>query len=72
MSVDWESTFSSWAKPPGKTEQEGCENAEGAIKNAIAASDKLKSRNIKVFTQGSYQNNTNVRQDSDVDIGILC
>jgi len=72
MKDDWESIFSSWAKPPGKTEQERCENAERAIRNAIAASDKLNRRNIKVFAQGSYRNNTNVRKDSDVDIGILC
>jgi len=69
---NWEDTFSSWARPPGKTEQERCDNAAQAIRNAIAASEKLKRRNIKVFTQGSYRNNTNVRQDSDVDIGILC
>lgn len=72
MVRDWESVFSSWAKPPGKTERERCENAERAIRNAITASDKLKPRKIKVFSQGSYQNNTNVRKDSDVDIGILC
>ena len=69
---DWENIFSSWAKPPGKTEQERCENAETAIGNAITKSDKLNKRSIKVFTQGSYRNNTNVRKDSDVDIGVLC
>lgn len=69
---DWENIFSTWAKPPGKTEQERCENAENSIRNAIAASDKLNRRNIKVFAHGSYRNNTNVREDSDVDVGILC
>ncbi len=72
MPRNWENIFSSWATPPGRTEQERCENAEKAIKNAIASSDKLKQRNIKVFPQGSYKNRTNVRKDSDVDIGILC
>ncbi len=69
---DWEPTFELWAKPPGKTEQERCENAEKAVRNAIEASDKLNQRNIKVFFHGSYRNNTNVRKDSDVDVGILC
>lgn len=50
MAHDWESTFASWAKPPGKTEQQRCENAEKAIRNAIAASSKLNRRNI----QGIY------------------
>lgn len=69
---NWEDSFILWAKPPGKTEQERCENAAQAVRNAIKASDKLKDRGIKIFTQGSYRNNTNVRQDSDVDVGILC
>jgi hypothetical protein len=72
MSRDWESVFQNWSQGPGKTEQERAENAERQIKQAIQASDKLKSRNIKVFTQGSYRNRVNVRQDSDVDIGVVC
>lgn len=72
MTRDWEDSFSSWAKPPGKTEQDRCDNAVQALRKAIAASDKLNQRNIKVLVHGSYQNNTNVRQDSDVDIGIVC
>jgi len=70
--MTWEETFSSWSQPPAKTEQERCENAEKAIRNAMEASDKLKYKDIKIFAQGSYRNNTNVRQESDVDIGILC
>ncbi len=70
--MTWEEAFSSWSQPPAKTEQERCENAEKAVRNAISASNKLKCKDIKIFTQGSYRNNTNVKQDSDVDIGILC
>lgn len=72
MARDWENIFRSWSSPPGKSEQERCENAEKAIRKAIAASPQLSNRNITVFTQGSYRNNTNVRQDSDIDVGILC
>lgn len=72
MARDWEAQFREWAKPPGKTEQERCDNAVSAIRNAIRASDKLRVRSVSVFVQGSYRNNTNVRKDSDVDIGILC
>lgn len=71
MSGDWEATFSSWGAPPGDTEQTKSENTERAIRKAIAASDKLNSRSIEVFVQGSYANRTNVRQDSDVDICVL-
>ncbi|MDF4902102.1 nucleotidyltransferase [Vibrio parahaemolyticus] len=72
MSRDWESVFTTWAKGPSKAEQERAENAERQIRKAIQASDKLKDRNIKVFTQGSYRNRVNVRQDSDVDVGVVC
>ena len=72
MSRNWESTFSSWAQGPSATEQERADNAERQIRQAIQASDKLKNREIRVFTQGSYRNRVNVRQDSDVDVGVLC
>jgi hypothetical protein len=72
MGGDWETTFQNWAKPPGKTEQDRMENAERQIRKAIHASQKLSTRDIKIFSQGSYSNRVNVRQDSDVDIGVCC
>ena len=67
---DWEQAFTSWAKGPGTTEQGKCENAETAIRKALAAHEKLADMDITVFAQGSYRNRTNVRQDSDVDICV--
>lgn len=67
-----ETTFTFWAQPPSQTEQQRCENAEKAVRKAIQASNKLNQRNIKVFTHGSYRNRVNVRQNSDVDVGVLC
>src|SRR6266496_229349 len=72
MSRDWETTFSGWGTPPSITEQTKGENAERAVRKAIEASVKLNSKRTEVFVQGSYVNRTNVRQDSDVDICILC
>lgn len=72
MSRDWEAAFRGWAMPPGKTEQERCDNAVSVVRNALARSEKLKGRGISVFAQGSYRNHTNVRLDSDVDVGVLC
>src|ERR1700733_4262841 len=68
---DWEATFNSWGAAPGTTETTKCDNAETAVRKAICASSKLSSKDIKVFTQGSYANRTNVRQDSDVDICVM-
>ena len=72
MTRDWESTFSFWAQPPSKTEEQRSANAIAAIRNAVnGRSSTLKQRRIKIFTQGSYRNRVNVRQDSDVDVGVM-
>ena len=68
----WEETFESWAKPPGVTEEAKCENAERAVRSAVESSAQLQNHSIRVFTQGSYRNRTNVRIESDVDICVLC
>lgn len=71
MSRDWENTFSFWAQSPSKTEQERCERIIKAINTAITSSPKLKAKKIMAFTQGSFRNRVNVRQDSDVDVGVM-
>jgi hypothetical protein len=68
-----EDTLTSWAKGPGTTEQTKCENAERVIREALQADSFLKTLSPapKVFVQGSYKANTNVRTDSDVDVCVL-
>jgi len=68
----WEDKFKTWAQSPSQTETERAANAEQMVRNAIKASSKLNARTIKVFPQGSYRNRTNIRRESDVDIGVLC
>ena len=68
---DWERIFAFWAQGPGETERNRSDNAVRRIRTAISNSSKLKDREIKVFTQGSYKNRVNVRQDSDVDVGVM-
>src|ERR1700733_9671796 len=72
MSQSFEEKFRTWAQSPSQTETERASNAERMVRNAVKASAKLNARNIKVFVQGSYRNRTNIRQESDVDIGVLC
>ena len=69
MSVSDE-TINGWSEGPGTTEDQKCQNAEQAVKKAIASNAQLKSMDIKVFTQGSYRARTNVRKESDVDICV--
>jgi len=70
MPTDWDSSFSNWASPPGKTEADRIENSIRGVRRAIQSDVKLSST-TKVFLQGSYRNRVNVRSDSDVDIGVL-
>lgn len=72
MARDWESDFQRWSKPPSDSETERCENAVRAIKAALADHSRLSTKDVEVFLQGSYRNRTNVRQESDIDIGAVC
>ena len=72
MNVNIEDQLEGWAKPPGKTEQDKSDNAVNAIRAAIKNDDLLKNRSINFKAQGSYANRTTVRQESDVDVCILC
>jgi hypothetical protein len=71
MPRDWEATFANWGTPPSASEQEKADNAERVVRTAINNSTTLQAKEITVFTQGSYKNRTNVRQDSDVDVCVL-
>ena len=72
MNQYWEDKFRAWSQSPTQSETERAENAETMVRKAIKASAKLDTRDIKVFRQGSYRNRTNIRRESDVDIGVLC
>jgi len=71
MSKFSEQTFDNWRKPASETEEQRISNAISMIKDAISASDKLKDKDIEIFVQGSYANNTNVRANSDVDVCVM-
>jgi len=49
-----------------------CDRAVAAVRKAKDASAALSKHNIRVFAQGSYCNRTNVREDSDADVCLLC
>lgn len=72
MNSNWESKFEGWKNPSSTTEDEMCGNAQSVIQRAISNSTALSKHDIRVFAHGSYRNNTNVRQNSDVDIIVCC
>lgn len=65
-----EEQLRSWSAGPSQTEKDKCQNAENMVRKAIQADEDLQNLNISVFAQGSYRANTNVRQNSDVDICV--
>lgn len=66
-----EETLKKWAKPASETEEQRISNAIKMIKEAIQSYDNLKYKDIEIFVQGSYANNTNVRTKSDVDVCVM-
>ena len=58
------------SRPASDTEENKMENARIAIYKALAASNIISSNSYEVFGQGSYANNTNIRNNSDVDINV--
>ena len=66
---NWEEIFTSWSART-KTENDKSQNAETAVRKAIAASGALSNKTVEVFVQGSYRNRTNARFDSDVDVCV--
>ena len=71
MNRDWEQVFTVWSQSPSKSEEKRCERVIAAIRNAVTSSPHLSARSIRVFVQGSFRNRVNVRQESDVDVGVM-
>jgi hypothetical protein len=72
LASERESLLSGWIKPSSVNEQERQERAIRMVRQAIdshPAFDGQRS-SIRVYTKGSYRNNTNVRADSDVDVVV--
>lgn len=69
MNID-EDELAVWAKGPGQTEQDKCDNAVAVVRKAIDANDELADMGVEVFPHGSYRGRTNTRQNSDVDVCV--
>lgn len=67
-----EDTLLNWTKPSSNSEQEKQERTERMIRQVINDHEPFQECTLKVYTKGSYANNTNVKADSDVDIAVEC
>ena len=66
-----EQTLQNWTAQLSQTEEQRAENTIKMIRDAINSCDELKDKDIDIFIQGSYANNTNVRSESDVDVCVM-
>lgn len=58
------------AKPASDSEETRMDNARRMVIDALAVNGIIRDDEYEVFAQGSYANNTNVRNNSDVDINV--
>ena len=65
-----EETLNNWRKPPSNSEADKLTNAERMVKDCINEDDILQDMKIRIFGQGSYANDTNIRLNSDIDINV--
>lgn len=72
LASERESLLSEWIKPSSINEQERQERAIRMVRQAINSHPAFDGHrnDIRVYTKGSYANNTNVRADSDVDVVV--
>lgn len=61
-----------WTAPLSATEDNRAQQTISMIKSTIDLATNLNGIDIKVFLQGPYANNTNVRNNSDVDVCVMC
>ena len=58
------------ARPASDSEEIRMDNATKMVKDALFGNGIIPSNDYEIFAQGSYANNTNVRNNSDIDINI--
>jgi len=67
-----EELLSLWASPSSNSEKEQQDRAERMVRNAVESWPVFNTVKYRIYTKGSYPNNTNVRADSDVDVVVEC
>lgn len=68
--TDWETWLRAAAEPPSDNEKSKRDRTEQQIRDALSVYEPLQGRPYRVYTKGSYANNTNVRLNFDVDIAV--
>ena len=65
-----EEQLTAMTKPASDYEESRMENALKMVKDALLNNDRFPNYEYEVFAQGSYANNTNIKNNSDIDINV--
>lgn len=71
MTQYWRDRFARWSRPPSDSEEAKADRAARMINEAISNYAPLENKRISVYGTGSYKNNTNTRNESDIDIAVV-
>lgn len=66
--ASWNDRLVHWEKPASDSEEAIIQRAAGQVRVAISKNNWLRAEGVRIEPQGSYHNNTNVRQESDIDL----
>lgn len=68
---EWNNRFEHWERPASDSEELKIDRAAAMVRQALNDSAWLLAEGVTVHPQGSYNNNTNVRVDADMDLRAL-
>lgn len=71
MSIVTQRDLVALSAAPSQTERDKAARTHTAIREHLESDPALSKYNVDTFLQGSYKNSTNVRGDSDVDLGSV-
>jgi hypothetical protein len=64
----WNDRLAHWEKPASESEEAMIERAATMVRRVMSTNSWFANEGVQIAPQGSYYNNTNVRQESDIDL----
>ncbi len=69
--ASWNARLAHWERPASDSEEAQIQRAARMVRNAISSNVWLSAELVTIEPQGSYHNNTNVRQEADMDLRAM-
>lgn len=69
--ASWNVRLEHWERPASESEEAQIRRAAGMVRTALLGNAWLSAECVTIEPQGSYYNNTNVRQEADMDLRAM-